>query len=122
MRILVVDDEAELLAEVCSFLSRRGHEPTCAGGVREAVAILNRERFAAVLTDMRMPDGSGIDVLRVANAIDPSMLKIVMTGQATDDELDTARDEGVRHVCFKPLSLKELRAALIVTDFPAQAA
>jgi DNA-binding NtrC family response regulator len=122
MRILVVDDEAELLAEICFYLVRKGHEPRGAHGVKEAITALEHEKFAAILADVRMVDGSGVDVFRVANMVDPSLLKIVMTGQATDDGLDMMRAQGVRHFCFKPLDLKQLASALVGCDRPVETA
>lgn len=112
MRILVVDDEVDLAEEVCFFLSRRGHEAVSATGVVEAIAALAREHFGAVVTDMRMPDGSGVDVLRAANADDPSVLKVVITGQASEHDLDRARAEGARAICAKPFAMKSILSAL----------
>ena len=112
MRILVVDDDPDILGELCSFLGRRGHDVVGANGAREAVAALGRDGFAIVLTDMRMPDGSGLDVLRAANDADPSPLKLVMTGQAGEDDLVEARRLGADNIFFKPLSLRAILAAV----------
>jgi two-component system response regulator PilR (NtrC family) len=112
MHILVVDDDPDILCELCSFLGRRGHDVVGANGVREAVAAMGRDRFAIVLTDMRMPDGSGLDVLRAATDVDPPPLKLVMTGQAGEEDLNEAHRLGARDIFFKPLSLRAILAAV----------
>jgi DNA-binding NtrC family response regulator len=111
MRILVVDDDPDILGELCSFLGRRGHDVVGASGARQAIAAIAREPFAIILTDMRMPDGSGVDVLRAANDLNPSPLKLVMTGQAGENDLNEARQLGARNIFFKPLSLRAILAA-----------
>jgi two-component system response regulator PilR (NtrC family) len=112
MRILVVDDDPDILGELCAFLGRRGHDVVGANGARQAIAALGRDPFAIVLTDMRMPDGSGLDVLRAANDVEPSPLKLVMTGQAGEHDLNEARRLGARDIFFKPLTLKAILAAI----------
>ena len=116
MRILVVDDDPDILGELCSFFGRRGHYVVAANGALEAVAALRRDTFTTVLTDMRMPDGSGVDVLRAANDIDGSLLKLVMTGQAGEKDLQEARRQGARSIFFKPLSLRAILAAIAVPE------
>lgn len=116
MRILVVDDDLDIVTELCAFLTRRGHIAIGAGGAVAGVAALDQGVFAAVLTDMRMPDGSGLDVLRAANRHDSSLLKLVMTGQASDSDLAAARAHGVQSVFFKPLSLRAIHAALVAAQ------
>jgi two-component system response regulator PilR (NtrC family) len=112
MRILVVDDEADLADEVCLFLERRGHDAVYVTGVKAAIAMVRTRDFDAIVTDMRMPDGSGNDVLRAANNHNPNALKIVITGQASEMDLEEALAVGVKAICRKPIKLKCLLTAL----------
>lgn len=111
MKILVVDDEVDLAEEIGSYLRRRGHQAVVRTGAKSGAAMLVGENFAAVLTDMRLPDGSGLDVLSAANDQDVP-LRLVMTGQASEDDLEHARELGVQRVFAKPLSLRSLLGEL----------
>jgi DNA-binding NtrC family response regulator len=107
MRILVVDDNPEIVEELCHTLRRRGHEVVSASSVSEAlVALANGSPVAAVITDMRLPEGSGADVLRVANRLHPSSARYLMSGEASTQEINEARREGVEAIFWKPVSLR----------------
>jgi CheY-like chemotaxis protein len=118
MRILVVDDEACIVDEVCDFLRRRGHDPVAAGGVEEAARTLeSAPPFDVVLTDMKMPQGSGLDVLRACNrARPPRPTTLLMTGQSDDGDVERATAEGALSVLWKPLSLRKILEALALVE------
>jgi len=78
--ILVVDDEASARSILALLLRKRGHRVVEAAGVQAAIKMLTDETFDLVVTDLRMPDGSGLDVLRAVTA----------RGQRTDVILLTA--------------------------------
>ena len=78
--ILVVDDEASARSILALLLRKRGHRVVEAAGVQAAIKMLTDETFDLVITDLRMPDGSGLDVLRAVTA----------RGQRTDVILLTA--------------------------------
>ncbi|MCW5746493.1 MAG: response regulator [Alphaproteobacteria bacterium] len=109
MNILVVDDEPEIVEEVCGFLQRRGFQPIAADGVTAAREALDATAaIDIVLTDMRMPTGSGLDVLQSCLQREPRPAMLVMTGQASEDEIRSAMDVGASAVLRKPLSLRQL--------------
>lgn len=118
MRILVVDDEAFIVDEVCDFLRRRGHEPVPACGVEEAARTLETmPPFDVVLTDMKMPQGSGLDVLRACNRSGPPRpTTLLMTGQSDDGDVERATAEGVLSILWKPLSLRKILDALALVE------
>jgi two-component system, NtrC family, response regulator PilR len=62
--LLVVDDEPDLLTLYELTLVREGYDVVCASSVGEAARQLGQRRFDAVVTDMRLPDGSGLDLLK----------------------------------------------------------
>jgi class 3 adenylate cyclase len=80
--ILVVDDELSPRVTMAMLLRTRGHQVCEADGVAAAVRVLARERPDVVLTDLRMPDGVGLDVLRAAKVHCPEADVIVLTGYA----------------------------------------
>jgi CheY-like chemotaxis protein len=118
MRILVVDDETFIVDEVCDFLRRRGHDPVAAAGVEEAAHTLETAPpFDVVLTDMKMPQGSGLDVLRACNRSGPPRpTTLLMTGQSDDGDVERATAEGVLSVLWKPLSLRKILEALTLVE------
>jgi PAS domain S-box-containing protein len=114
-RILFLDDEEALVALATRLLGRMGYR--VAGFSNSARAI--DEFFAAphdfdlVLTDLSMPDMSGIDVARRILSIRPDIPVIVTTGYVLPDDVERARDVGVRQVVWKPNSVAELGALVI---------
>src|SRR5262245_17536640 len=80
--ILVVDDEPALRLTMTILLKRCGHRVCEADGVATAVSALTRERPDIIVTDLRMPDGAGLDVLRAAKLRCPEAEVIVLTGYA----------------------------------------
>ena len=80
--ILVVDDEPSLRTTMSLLLRTRGHRVREADGVTAAVRVLAREQLDIVVTDLRMPDGAGLDVLRAAKVHCPAADVIVLTGYA----------------------------------------
>jgi two-component system response regulator PilR (NtrC family) len=113
MNILVVDDEHEILDELRGFLSRRGHTVMCVDGAVAAIRTLDENGpFDVLLTDIRMPDGSGLDVVRASLDLDRPPASFVMSGHAGADEIAQARDEGALDYFPKPVALRTLMQAL----------
>ena len=80
--ILVVDDEVSARTTLALLLKKRGHRVTQAEGLRAAVKALNDEAFELVVTDLRMPDGSGIDILRAVKTHGSEADVILLTAYA----------------------------------------
>ena len=108
-KILVVDDEPSILRLLQEALSQWGYQVTCASTAREALAALSTELFDAALTDVRMPDMGGLDLLREIKKQDESIEVIVMTGYPTISSAVEALKEGAYDYLSKPLILDELR-------------
>src|SRR5215470_2528556 len=108
-KILVVDDEPSILRLLQEALSQWGYQVTCASTVEEALVALGTELFDAALTDVRMPDMSGLDLLREIKKQDESIEVIVMTGYPTISSAVEALKEGAYDYLSKPLILDELR-------------
>ena len=80
--ILVVDDEPSARTTLALLLKKRGHHVTEAEGVQAAAKALADESFDVVVTDLRMPDGDGLEVLRTARAHAPDSAVIILTAYA----------------------------------------
>src|SRR5262245_23388064 len=80
--ILVVDDEPSARTTLALILSKRGHRVSQAEGVQAASKALTEESFDIVITDLRMPDGDGLEVLRTARVHTPDAAVIILTAFA----------------------------------------
>jgi class 3 adenylate cyclase len=88
--ILLVDDEASARSTMALLLRKRGHQVREADGVAAAIDALDRETFDLVLTDLRMPDGGGLDVLRAARTRRSDASVILLTAYAGWDSAKEA--------------------------------
>src|SRR4029450_5827448 len=86
-RILVVDDERSMREMLAILLKREGHEVAVAENGRGAIELLNQRPFDLVVSDARMPDVDGLEVLRHARAINPSVIAIMVTAYGSPDLL-----------------------------------
>src|SRR6266852_696192 len=99
--ILVVDDEVSARTTLALLLKKRGHRVTQAEGLRAAVKALNYEAFELVVTDLRMPDGSGIDILRAVKTRGSEADVILLTGYAGWESAKEALQLGALEYCEK---------------------
>src|SRR5919204_2851140 len=113
-RILVVDDERSVLDACARALTRHGYEVRAAGGGAEALELLGAETFDLLLTDVKMPDIDGLELLRRASALDPHLTVVVLTGHGTIDIAIESIKLGVRGFVLKPFTLQEL--AEVIAD------
>ena len=106
--VLIVDDEKHILSVLKDTLTHFGYRVVCAGSGAEALAAIRSELFDAAITDIRMPDMSGLDLLREIKRHDESIEVIVMTGYPTISSAVEALKEGAYDYLSKPLILDEL--------------
>ena len=91
-------------------LRRDGYEVLVAADGKAAVEILKRERLDVLITDIRMPEMTGVDVLREAKTIDPGIISIIMTAFATTDTaVDALRLGAADYVHKSPNAVNDLR-------------
>jgi two-component system response regulator PilR (NtrC family) len=112
-RVLVVDDEAGLREMLRVLLSRAGYDVVVADGQTRAVAILqSSEPFDVVITDLSMPDGSGMGILKETRAFDDSTQVVMITAYATTAQAVQAMREGAYDYIQKPFKNDELLAVI----------
>jgi signal transduction histidine kinase/CheY-like chemotaxis protein len=112
VRILVVDDEEIMLKLACDALRSQGHRVSGASGAHEALDKLKQEKFDFILTDIKMPEMDGMELIQAAHQINPSMGAIFMTGYASLDTAKRAIQEGAYDYILKPFDLQEIRSAV----------
>ena len=107
-RILIVDDEPSMREWLRIALKREGDVVVAANG-REAIERLQSEPIDLLLSDIRMPDVSGVDVLRAAKAASPDIVAFMMTAFASTDTAVEAMRLGAVDYFTKPFNVDELR-------------
>ncbi len=107
MRILVVEDDAGVRDTLCDLLGAAGHDVTAATGFAEALALLHRRQWDAMLADLNLPGGSGLDLAATARA--RGLGAIICSGHPTS--IAAMQAQGLAHL-VKPFSAEALEQAL----------
>lgn len=106
--VLLVEDKESLRRVLRLTLERAGYSVTEAVDARAAINEISRVPYKIVLTDLRMPNGSGLDVLRAARAADGNVPVIVMTAYGSIDEAVQAMKDGAHDFLQKPVDSNHL--------------
>ncbi len=110
-RVLMIDDDARLAGMVSDYLGGAGFRLTIAGTAREGEALLKRESFDAVILDLMLPDGDGLDVCRRLRATtDVPILMLTARGEPMDRVVGL--EIGADDYLGKPFEPRELQARL----------
>lgn len=107
-RLLIVEDEAVLRKHLGRLLEREGYEVVSAASSAEAMERLATEHFDAVLLDIKLPDGDGLDVLAALAPHQRPHRTMVMTAFSTPENEARAHDLKVDQLLRKPLDLGQL--------------
>jgi DNA-binding NtrC family response regulator len=110
--ILLVEDKPELREMLTQALRDMQLEVTAAPNLESAVSALQKQRFSAILTDLKLPTGSGMDVLQAALESDPATPVIVMTAYGTISQAVEAMRSGAYDFIQKPIDLNHLEQLL----------
>jgi FixJ family two-component response regulator len=111
--ILVVDDEAIIRETLEEALSQGGYLVETAESANDALARMEKRRFAVVLTDMHMPGGpSGLELLSEVRLRDPSIMVVIITGFATLETSISALKRGAYDFIQKPFKIRDIEAVL----------
>ena len=110
--LLVVDDEPDLRTLYELTLLREGYDIETAGSVEEALLHLKDRTYSAVITDMRLPDGTGLDLLRRLEESGRREKAIVITAYGSAENAVEALKAGAYDYLTKPVDLKQFRAVV----------
>ncbi len=121
---LIVDDETDIRELLAMTLERMDVETFSASSVEEAKAMLKLRTYALCLTDMQMPNGTGLDLVNYINEFHFGLPIAVITAHASADNAVCALKAGAFDYLAKPISLKQLRpvieSALKLSARPSQ--
>jgi two-component system response regulator PilR (NtrC family) len=112
IQILVIDDEPDLRTLYELTLLREGYQVEAAATIQEAWELLNARRFDLVITDMRLPDGSGIDLLKGVRAQQRRERCVVITAYGSAENAVESLKAGAFDYLTKPVDLKQYRAVV----------
>ncbi|MCM2271907.1 MAG: sigma-54 dependent transcriptional regulator [candidate division Zixibacteria bacterium] len=107
-RILVIDDEPKMTSLVCGELEDAGHAVTTSTKPADALALIDKHSFDVVITDLSMPEISGMNILDKALE-KPGTDVIIMTAYGTVESAVSAMKKGAADYLLKPFSLDEMR-------------
>ena len=112
IRLLLVDDEDFFRESISKELALTGYAVETAGSLEEARRLLRQEAFHVAVLDMRLPDGSGLDLLPEIKESSPTTEVILLTAYGTVEEATRAMKQGAHDFLMKPCKLGELEAVL----------
>jgi DNA-binding NtrC family response regulator len=127
---MVVDDEPGIRTALRANFLRHGWRVEVAGSVREAISHLEGKEFDLVVTDIRMPDGTGVEVMRATRQLSPGTAVVLLTAYGSVPDAVSAMRDGALDYLTKPISFDQLQATAakvmqvarqepVVDDFPA---
>jgi signal transduction histidine kinase/DNA-binding response OmpR family regulator len=115
MRILLVEDHEDTNRSLTQLLQRRGYHVQAAHSVESALAAAARERFDVLVSDIGLPDGSGIELMEKLRG-DGEIFGIALTGFGMEEDLRRSHDVGFNHHLIKPVDLNRLDALIQQAD------
>ena len=107
-RILILDDEASVLHVLETHLTDLGHECRSTTQPAEALDLLRKERFSLLISDLRMPEMSGLEVVDHAKQLDPDLAVVIVTALVEVNTAIDAMREGVDDYLLKPFNLSDI--------------
>ena len=111
--ILVVENEVGMRATLCAILEDAGYKVSGLDKGAEALEMIRNQPFNVVITDIRLPDVDGMEILELAKEIDPDVAVIVMTGYGSLETAVEAVNEGAYAYFVKPANVDEIKTTII---------
>src|SRR3990167_9053953 len=93
-RILLVDDETDTLDACMQILRKDGYQVETAVSAREAIQLLRSRPFDLAITDLKMPQVDGLELLKAIKRVDPELAVVMITGYATVETAVASMKEG----------------------------
>ena|SRR2546423_3453175 len=109
--ILVVDDHDDTLRSMKMLLTRLGYEVLAAENMTDALRIAEEQHFDILLSDIGLPDGNGLELLRKIRAR-RNVPALALSGFGMDEDIDRSREAGFADHLTKPVSIDRLQTAI----------
>jgi HAMP domain-containing protein/signal transduction histidine kinase/CheY-like chemotaxis protein len=111
MRVLLVEDHEDTNRSLTRLLQLRGYHVQSARDVRSALALTESSEFDVLISDLGLPDGNGIDLMRAIQTNRP-LLGIALTGYGMEEDIRKSREAGFKHHLVKPIDVNMLDSFL----------
>lgn len=111
-RILVVDDEENMLTLLRRVLSKDGYQVECANSGEAGINLALQHSFQLAIVDVFMPDTDGIEMLRRLKVIDKDMPVLMITAFPSWEKEEAAKQIGCAAYLFKPLDMSHLKSLI----------
>lgn len=112
MRLVIIDDEPIVGRRLKQVFSKMGYEVEIFTNPKTAIEFMEKEPFDIVVTDFKMEEMDGMEVLRRAKELNPASRVIIITGYARPETAKEAFKNGVFDFMVKPFRLEELKKAV----------
>ena len=112
VRIMIIEDDEEMRSLLIDFFKEEGFETDSASNGIDALRILSEDHFDLVITDLRMPGLTGLDILPTIRRLKPETPIIVMTAYGSDHVRLKSFEKGATTYLEKPIRLSELRSLI----------
>jgi len=106
-----VEDHVDSLETMAKLLRRQGYEVLTAGNVREALETAAKEPLDLLVSDLGLPDGSGLDIMRELK-LQYGLHGIALSGFGTDEDIRRSREAGFDEHLVKPLKFQAVRDSI----------
>lgn len=113
-KVLLLDDEPIVAERVKSSLEISGYYVDSFISSKDAIDKLKKKKYDILITDLKMSSPDGMEVLQIAKQIQPDIKAVVITGFATNQTAETAREIGAVEFIAKPFKLSQLKKILNV--------
>jgi len=117
VRLLLVEDHEDTNRSLTRMLRRRGYEVHPANDIRSALDIAARKQFDVLVSDIGLPDGSGIDLLKALRA-KRDVFGIALSGYGMEEDIRRSGEAGFSHHLVKPVDLNKLDSIIQEVPFP----
>jgi signal transduction histidine kinase/FixJ family two-component response regulator/putative methionine-R-sulfoxide reductase with GAF domain len=111
-RIIIVDDESRMCDSLSALLASEGHEVVAFQKATEAAEAIRTQKVDLVITDIKMPDIDGIEILRIVKQVDEGIPVILLTGYASLDSAMEAISRGAYDYLLKPVDFNRLELSV----------
>jgi CheY-like chemotaxis protein len=112
LRVLLVEDHDDTSRALARLLRKAGHTVETAGNVAQATAAFERRPFDLLVSDLGLPDESGLVLMRRLRDISPGVAGICLSGYGTEDDLRACEEAGFDEHLTKPVDMGRLYAAV----------
>ncbi|WP_250451634.1 response regulator [Caballeronia sp. ATUFL_M2_KS44] len=112
LKVLLVEDNEQTSSAMAEVLDMLGHEVTVATTVGEALVCAKSGPFDLLVSDIGLPDGSGLDIARAWSALQPGRPAVAITGYGMDEDIRRCREAGFRDHLTKPVNFARLEALI----------